>query len=186
MRATATKLRACSAGLPRFAYNAAVIHLRVNLETMGALPHKTGGYRAYKKIKGREFQFYFRDQASAEKKQAELDALASLAGKSPFSKCGRLLGVRIHLRNREGRKPYIMIKIQIGPHKNQYKKEWKYTGSFEENWTRIKSKWMELHSLSKRDLADYGPELKAAKRLYIQDVAKHEQQLAALGEHSQG
>lgn len=146
---------------------------------MGALPHKTGGYRAYKKINGREFQFYFRDQTSAEKKQMELDALASLAGKSPFSKCGRLLGFRIHLRQRAGRKPYIMVKVQVGPHKNQYKKEWKYRGSFEENWAAMKTKWMELHGLSKRDVADYAKELKAAKRLYIQDVAEHEKTLAA-------
>ncbi|MDX1451113.1 MAG: hypothetical protein R3183_01060 [Oleiphilaceae bacterium] len=144
----------------------------------GALPHKTGGYRAYKKINGREFQFYFRDKASADKKQEELNALASLASKPPFSKCGRLLGFRIHLRNRAGRKPYIMVKVQIGPQNQQFKKDWKYTGLFEDNWTKMKSLWMELHNLSLRNTAEYAKELKAAKRLYMADVAKYEKELA--------
>lgn len=71
---------------------------------MAAHPHKTGGYRAYKKIHGFEHQFYSLDENIARKKQYEFDQKSkiaqSLKANSMFAKCGRLIGARIYLDKR--------------------------------------------------------------------------------------
>lgn len=145
-----------------------------------ALPHKSGGYRAYKKIAGRELQFYSRDLKEANRMQGKYESLATLNTKSPFAKCGRLLGVRFGLYTKLGNTPYIQIRVQIGPFRNQRTSQWKYSGSFEKNWRRIKEVWAEFHELQKVDVAGYSKELKAAKRIYIQDAATFESELKAI------
>lgn len=142
-----------------------------------ALAHKSGGYRAYKKIAGREFQFYSKDREEANRMQQKFESLAALNVKKPFSKCGRLLGFRFHLSIRPGKSPYIGVRVQVGPFRNQTRRQWKYSGSFEENWQRMRETWAELHGLQKLDVAAYTQDLKAAKRLYIQDASKFEEQL---------
>ncbi len=145
-----------------------------------ALPHKTGGYRAYKKIAGREFQFYSRNQEEANRMQEKYDELAALKAKKVFSKCGRLLGFRFKLYTRADRKPRIIMRVQVGAFRNQKITEWRYGGTFEENWLRIKSTWAEFHALHKVDVVGYAEELKIAKKLYIQDVGALEEKLREL------
>ncbi len=142
-----------------------------------ALPHKTGGFRAYKKIGGREFQFYSKDKAEADIKQAEFGKLAALKPKQAFSTCGRLKGFRINLRKKKDRAPYIFVKKQVGKFRNQQTKEWVYSGRFEDEWGKIKTLWAEAHALLPSDLADYSARIRAAKRLYIKDVAVCEAEL---------
>lgn len=142
-----------------------------------ASPHKTGGYRAYKKIRGREFQFYSRDKKEADKKQKEFNQLSALAKKPPFSTCGRLLGFRIRICTKKGRKPYMAVIMQIGPYHQQRKRQWKYDGKFEKNWQQMKQLWIEEHNLLPCDIADYSKEIRQAKRLYIEDAGRLEEEL---------
>jgi hypothetical protein len=142
-----------------------------------ALPHKTGGYRAYKSIAGRVFQYYSRDPEEANRVQAKYESLAALSTKSPFSKCGRLLGVRFAVYRRTGRQPQIIVRVQIGPFRNQKTKQWNYKGKFEDNWKRMRQIWAEWHDIQKIDLTQYQKDLRQAKKIYIQDVGELEDRL---------
>lgn len=144
-----------------------------------ALPHKTGGYRACKTIAGRTFQYYSRNQEEANRVQEKYNSLAALSTKSPFSKCGRLLGVRLAIYRRSGRKPCIIVRVQLGPFKNQKRTQWRYTGTFEQNWKRMRQVWAEYHNLQKIDLSHYRVELQEAKKRYIRDCGKLETELKA-------
>ncbi|TNC80213.1 MAG: hypothetical protein C9356_14900 [Oleiphilus sp.] len=144
---------------------------------MALHPHPTGGYRAYKKIGGKEFQYYSRDLASAEKKQAEFEALSKLRGRPVFSSCGRMKGCRITLYKREGREPVIIGKVATGPFRQQRVVETRYNGCFSELWCWLKETWKEAYQLTSKDVAHYGDALRAAKRLYIRDLGLLEEQL---------
>jgi hypothetical protein len=144
---------------------------------MGALPHKTGGFRAYKKVGGHEFQYYSRNKLKADKKQGEYNQLSGLNSKNVFAPCGRLVGFRIRLRKRKGRTPYILVRKAVGPFREQEIEEWKYSGCFEYEWEKIKKAWAESHSLLPSDIIDYIDRIKVAKRLYINDVAASELKL---------
>lgn len=142
-----------------------------------ALPHKTGGYRAYKSIAGRVFQYYSRDQEEADRVQAKYESMAALSKKTPFAKCGRLSGVRFAVYRRSGRMPQIIVRVQIGPFRNQKTKQWNYRGKFEDNWKKMRQIWAELQGIQKIDLTQYQNDLKQAKKLYIHDVGKLEDML---------
>lgn len=133
-----------------------------------ALPHKTGGFRAYKKIAGREYQFYSKDQEIANKKQAELDALSSLKPARVFSTCGRMIGFRVKYRNRPDRRSRIYISVQVKNAVGRIRNEWPID-DFEQGFRRLKKEWAAAHALLKEDIIDYRQEIKQAKRLYIQD-----------------
>lgn len=144
---------------------------------MAVNKHPFGGYRAYKKINGREYQFYSRDRTVAEKKQKELDSLSALKSKKVFSKCGRFKGVRINLIIRDGRKPKIVACVQVGPYRKQTKKEYVYKGIFEDMWKWIISQWKYYYSLYPQDVIDYYDQIKKAKIIYISDLSLKEEHL---------
>lgn len=135
-----------------------------------AKPHPTGGWRAYKKIAGKEYQFYSRDKSEADKKQALLEATSKLKPKRVFAPCGRFVGVRVRLRVRADRRPAIYVRITGPKGTKGLRAEWRYQGSFEENWARMRDKWKALHELMPADVAGYAQEIKQAKRLYLQDI----------------
>ncbi len=148
-------------------------------EITEARPHPTGGYRAYKKVNGREFQFYSQDKAEADRKQQELNALARLKTKSPFSSCGRLIGYRIKPEVRMDRNPAVVVKVQIGKKSTS----WRFSpdGSFEAGWHKVVAHWKEAHGLLPQDVAAYASKLRAAKRLYRDDVDLAAKTLASMG-----
>lgn len=143
-------------------------------------PHPTGGNRAYKKVGGRELQFYSQNKAEADAMQEKFDSIAALHRKEPFSRCGRLVGFRFQLRVRKGRQPYICLKGQLGPSGNRKKCEYKYQGSFEQSWRELKQIWAQWHGLRPADVADYTDMLKQAKRLYMKDIGAFEYRIEQL------
>lgn len=132
---------------------------------MALLPHSTGTYRAYKKINGKEYQFYFTDLNEAERKQAELDSLAKLNPKPSFRKSGHIVGFRLRKDRRPGRGA-ISMKIQ----KKDFHKEYKYNGNFNEFWKRTIELWKEINGVTKEDVAGYRKELREAKRVYMKEI----------------
>ncbi len=132
---------------------------------MACKPHPTGGYRAYKKINGKEHQYYSRSKQEAEKKQKEFDALASLKPKRVFDISGRLVGCKIFRHHNGG----INMNIQLkGLHKSKSLGAYK----FETVWGWTKEHWKHHHQLTPADIADYTKELKRAKRIYLNDLSK--------------
>ena len=141
---------------------------------MAVTTHPTGGYRAYKKINGFEHQYYFRRLSDAERKQRDLEALASLKPSVKFAKCGRLHGIRIYCRARKGRRKYVFASVQISPYP---KRELLYSGCFEDFWKDILRTWRECRSLTSADIAGYSKELRVAKRLYLSDFSEADEKL---------
>ncbi|GAB2189976.1 hypothetical protein [Sessilibacter sp. MAH2] len=132
---------------------------------MACRPHPTGGHRAYKKINGVEVQIYSRDRKIAEAKQRELDALAALKPTRVFSNCGRLIGFRI----RQHRNGGINMEMQLKNHRGTKSLS---ANSFETVWKWVRDNWKTGHNLTSGDVASYTTELKSAKRIYLQDLAK--------------
>lgn len=147
------------------------------MDVCSARLHSSGLYRAYKKINGKEYQFYFKKKLDADNKQKELNSLSKLVPKNPFSSCGRLIGFRLRLRRRKGRKPCIIVRMQVGVSGNQTQAEIRYQDSFEKLWSIMRMKWIEAHSLLPHDVSGYRAELKTAKRIYMQDLSELEDQL---------
>lgn len=145
---------------------------------MAVTSHPSGGYRAYKKIAGKEYQYYSYCFDDANKKQVEFDALSQLKPKTVFSSCGRLKGCRINIYRRKGRNPIIIGRIATGPFRNQKSWEIRYTGNFEILWRGIKRDWKEAYKLNSRDMVDYADLISLAKRLYIKDLFKCETEVS--------
>jgi len=145
---------------------------------MAVHPHKTGGYRAYKKIHGIEYQFYSLDEHEAQEKQHEFENKSkianSLKAQSIFAKCGRLIGARFYLDNRPSRKTTIKIRAQFSFNGKQRTTEKTYSGLFEPCWLHAYNAWRKHFNLTAKDVLDYKMELSQAKRLYIQDVGQLE------------
>lgn len=137
---------------------------------MSVLPHPTGGYRAYKKINGKEFQFYSFNKAEADKKQEYFNALSSLKSKNVFSGCGRLCGFRVRKDRRPERNGSISMVMQT----KLRKKEYKYKSNFELFWKTTKDLWKENYDLTSADMKSYSVQLKTAKRIYIADLSAFE------------
>lgn len=144
---------------------------------MGLRTHPTGGYRAYKKIDGVEYQFYSRDYNEAKEKQEYFEQLASLKAKQVFSACGRLKGCRLNIYRRKGRPAIIIGRVATGPFRAQKTLEIRYKGNFEVVWKFIKQEWKKAYKLTSGDMSDYRIEIKEANRLYIYDLGKLESEL---------
>jgi len=146
---------------------------------MAVHPHKTGGYRAYKKIHGVEHQFYSLDENIALQKQQELDQKSKLAkslkAKPMFAKCGRLIGARIYLDNRPSKKTTIKMRVQLSINGKQRHSEKTYLGLFEPCWLHAFEAWRNHYNLTPQDVLDHKKQLVRAKQLYIQDVSRLEQ-----------
>ncbi len=138
---------------------------------MAAHAHPTGRFRAYKKINGREHQFYFKTLEEAEAKQAELDRMSRLKPKKVFSDCGRLIGFRFYRHRRNGS---ISMRVQVRINGKDHRTEYVWRGSFEELWAKTVDLWAKLHDLHSTDLRDYLPQVRGAKRLYLRDLAELE------------
>lgn len=132
---------------------------------MACKPHPTGGWRAYKKISGREYQYYSRNKKDAEKKQRELDSLAQLKPKRVFDTKGRLIGFKIKHHHRGG----IDMNMQL---KGVKKSKRLTVHPFETVWRWTLKHWKELNELTTADIAAYTIELKTAKRIYLNDLSK--------------
>lgn len=132
---------------------------------MACKPHPTGGWRAYKKINGREYQYYSRNKKDAEKKQREYESLAQLKPKRVFDTKGRLLGFKIQQHQRGT----IDMRMQLkGENKSK-----SLTGfTFETVWRWTLKHWKSINELTTADIAAYTTELKAAKRIYLNDLSK--------------
>lgn len=137
---------------------------------MASLPHKTGRYRAYKKIQGREYQQYFHTQEEADAAQRKLDALASLKPDKAFNEDGSMVGVTLRLRRRTGRPARITMRIQL----NGQQKEVTYTGAFEGFWKEVMANWKALRGLHQVSYAGYATDIRQAKRFYIQALSELE------------
>lgn len=143
-----------------------------------AKSHPTGKYRAYKKINGKEYQFYSKNKVEADREQERLERMASLAPRRVFALCGRLIGFRVMVRRRQNRSPCIYMQKRIGRQTSPSERgQFTYDQSFEEMWLWAKKEWKAYYALTARDMAEYSHQLKAAKRLYMSDVGKAEETL---------
>jgi hypothetical protein len=142
---------------------------------MAIQQHKTGGFRAYKKIGGVEYQLYSFDRKAAVNLQAMLDnksqVAKSLRMPKLFSTCGRLVGLRVRTYKKTN-KPTFQLQFSVNG--KQKKIERQYKGSFESNWKIFLKLWRDSFNLSVLDISDYKPEIINAKRLYMQDISKIE------------
>jgi hypothetical protein len=143
-------------------------------------PHPTGVFRTYKKINGKEYVAYSKDKIEADKKQAEFESIAGLAPNKVFSSCGRFIGFRLILRRRIGRTPSIIMRKAVGKHKNQSIGEKPYSNSFEDIWGWTKNEWKKTHNLLSMDIYAYKDEIKQAKRLYMNDLSLHINEIESL------
>jgi hypothetical protein len=151
---------------------------------MAVHKHTTGGFRAYKKINGIEYQFYSVDENEANEKQRVLETKSRLANslKSTrlFSACGRLIGVRVYEDKRPSKKWSIKMMVQLTVNGKQFRKEKKYQGSFEPLWQHALTQWRSNLKLTLVDIFEYKVELSKAKRLYIHDVGTIEDKIQSL------
>jgi hypothetical protein len=145
---------------------------------MAVHKHSIGGFRAYKKINGVEYQLYSFDENEALKMQADLDAkskiMSSLKSPKLFSKCGRLIGLRVRQYKKTNRS---MFQLQVSADGKQKKTERIYKNSFEFMWKMFITFWREHFNLSVVDVREYKVEMKKAKRLYMQDIYNFENKL---------
>ncbi|CAA0078541.1 Uncharacterised protein [BD1-7 clade bacterium] len=138
---------------------------------MAAHSHPTGRYRAYKKINGREHQFYFRTLEEAQAKQKELDSMARLKPKKVFADCGRLVGFRFYRHKRNG---HVAMRVQVRIKGKDHRTEYVWRDSFEALWNKTIDLWSSLHGLHSTDLRDYREKIRDAKRIYLRDLAELE------------
>ncbi|WP_299075472.1 hypothetical protein [uncultured Paraglaciecola sp.] len=138
---------------------------------MAVTEYAPGKFRAYKKIRGRERQFYFASRCLAEKKQAELDSFARLLSRPVFSRCGRLKGFRVKI---DRRRNTICVRVQILSEGRRVDTSIAYNGDFSCLWSDVYAAWKRLHQLNSRDAASYAEKVKDAKRLYFNDVIRSE------------
>ncbi|WP_299084956.1 hypothetical protein [uncultured Paraglaciecola sp.] len=138
---------------------------------MGVHRHASGKYRAYKKIRGREHQFYFATAEEAYDKQAHLDSMARLVSRPAFSRCGRLKGFRV---KRDARRGSIMMRVQLMVEGRRVDTSIAYHGEYAPLWREAYEQWKTLHQLTPADLADYLSKTQAARRLYMNDIREAE------------
>lgn len=146
---------------------------------MAVHPHKTGGFRAYKKIHGIEHQFYSLDESKAQQKQDEFEKKSKLAhslkANALFARCGRLIGARVYLDRRPSKKTTIKMRVQLSVNGKQRTREKTYSGKFEPCWQHALEVWRGHFNLTTQDIIEHKQELMKAKQLYINDVSKLEQ-----------
>jgi hypothetical protein len=142
---------------------------------MAIQQHKTGGFRAYKKIGGVEYQLYSFDRKAAINLQAMLDKKSQIAKslRMPklFSTCGRLVGLRVRTYKKTN-KPTFQLQFSVNG--KQKKIERQYKGSFENNWKIFLKLWRDSFNLSALEITEFKSEIIYAKRLYMQDISKIE------------
>lgn len=136
---------------------------------MAVQQHPSGLHKAYKKINGFEYQYYYKHKSSADKKQRELDALAALKPKKVFANDGRLLGFRIKAHYRYG---HLAMCMQLTVEGKRKTKQITCNQAFETVWKQTKRWWREHHELDQDCFKTYAKELKAAKRLYLNDLSR--------------
>lgn len=139
--------------------------------------HPTGGYRAYKKIGRVEHQLYSNDVVEANTMQAELDAKsnlhASLKPQKLFSKCGRLVHLRVR-KYKKTNKPTFQLQVLKGS--KQVKTEKIYKGCFNSSWKVFFKLWRVHFGLSMIDVFEEKERFITAKRLYMKDIYNIENQ----------
>ncbi|MFT5852353.1 MAG: hypothetical protein ACI87J_002329 [Colwellia sp.] len=144
---------------------------------MSVTTHPTGGNRAYKKIGGVEHQLYSFDIAKADAMQVELEAKSKRYNslKSPvlFSPCGRLVYLRVRKYKQTDRATF---QLQLFKNGKQVKTENLIKDTFESQWKVFLKLWREHFSLSMIEVIEDKELFKRAKRLYMQDVYKIENQ----------
>lgn len=146
---------------------------------MAVHPHPTGGFRAYKRINGFEYQVYERELEKAQQAQTRLDALAKLSSSPAIAKCNRLLGCRLRLISRADRAPYIAMRIVRQNGLKRTYKDIRYKGQFEPFWKLVLEHWKSIYEISREDARDLFDEIKRAKSLYLSDLGKLEEQMKA-------
>ena len=146
---------------------------------MGVTKRKDGLYRAYKKIGGAQYQYYFYCVFQANKKQNELDKMALLyehtKPKKLFTKEGTLFGFNLSMRKKKTAKttsihmakrlyPTGLVKPDLG----------QCTGTLQQMWLWAYREWSVYNKLKTKQLHDLRHEIKIAKSLY---TTKHLQML---------
>lgn len=139
---------------------------------MSVTIHETGGYRAYKKINGKEYQFYSHDIKECDVKQIEFDLLAFKFKKSKlFNKKGTLTGFTICAVLRKGRAPSIVAKKQITGKNGIEREELKVTNVTDAiAW--MLAIFVDFHHLKSEQLIKLSSEIKLAKSIYLVDINK--------------
>jgi hypothetical protein len=133
---------------------------------MAATLHSSGLYRAYKKIRGKEYQKYFPTQSLADKRQLELNAMARLTIVRRFNKNNSIVGISVeHDNRRETALIYLKFRCKGHPLVRAN------TGNgFDAAWKTMLKEWRLTHKLTTADILDYQEELKLAKRFYMTRV----------------
>lgn len=149
---------------------------------MGVHKHETGGYRAYKKINGKEYQFYSFDEIECNNKQIEFDQLALTTAKvTLFNKNGRFNGFSIGLIIRKNAKPYISARKQIVKRGELHKEE-KTIKNTHDSIAWILESWSEYYDLNHKQLMDFSYKIKLAKALYLLDIIKAQEKIGNINE----
>jgi hypothetical protein len=137
--------------------------------------HQTGGFRAYKKIGGVEYQLYSFDLKEAVSLQDMLEKKSRIAKslRMPklFSVCGRLVGLRVRTYKKTN-KPTFQLQFAIDG--KQKKIEHLYKGDFENNWKIFLKLWRDHFTISVHEIIEFKEKIVKAKRLYMQDISNVE------------
>lgn len=144
---------------------------------MGITSTPTGGHRAYKEIKGVEYQIYSTTLEQAKINQAKLDkkakSMLALGSQVLFGADGRLKGSRVYIDERPSKtstiKAYIQLPCQQGTRK-QYKREKTHKGYSETLWQFLKQVWIEHYRLNGHDIKQHSGELKIAKQRFLEEL----------------
>ncbi|WP_440874279.1 hypothetical protein [Thalassotalea sp. PLHSN55] len=145
---------------------------------MAVHPHATGGYRAYKKINGIEYQLYAKDENKALALQSQLDKkkreLSSLRSPQYFCPNDKLTGIGI--RYLTAKKSIVLI-AQFTVNGKQVKRQKTYKGRFEQLWQFAIAQWRAHFNIDTQDYIDMTPQIKKAKRQYIQELGLLEERI---------
>lgn len=139
---------------------------------MALLPHKSGCWRAYRKINGKEYQFYSKDYKIAKTKQEYFDSIAQLHTRNIFNTSGRLSGVGI-AKNRNK----LYLKMEITRSNTKFRK----TFSLESRSLRQAFKEMIPYLKEARGLIsmhEYASQVKMALSLYQSDIDAYHKSLS--------
>ncbi len=145
---------------------------------MAVHAHATGGFRAYKKINGIEYQLYAKDESKALALQHKLDKkkveFSSLRSRQYFCPKDKLTGIGV--RYLTAKKSIVLI-AQYTVNGKQVKKQKTYQGQFEQLWQFAIKQWREYFNINTHDYVEMMPQIKKAKRQYIQELGQLESRL---------
>jgi hypothetical protein len=139
---------------------------------MSVTKHKTGGFRAYKKINGEEYQFYSHDINECHVKQHKFDKLAQDTKKitpvKHFDKVGFFFGFSLALRRKKN--SYDCYNYSLFMRKQLYIDDKamraQCTGNCADMVNFAFNSWCEFFNISDDQLIDYAHKIQKAKSLY--------------------